>query len=112
MLHNGNMNWDDAKEYCNARNANLLSIGSELENSFIKALIMRNSNDTVWTGGVTNDNSGTWIWDDGSPFEFTSWESGQPNEDRNKNYPVALYLSYTSWYDGDRSNKRSLICKK
>ena len=35
--------------------------------------------DFLWLGGTDKDEEGTWKWSDGSPFEFTNWLWGEPN---------------------------------
>ena len=67
---------------CNESNANLVSVHSEEESNFIVDLIdneLRNRTNCMWTGGKKNYHSNTWGWVDGSNYDFTNWNSGQPD---------------------------------
>ena len=53
----------------------------------------------TWIGGNDIDEEGTWKWTDGSPFEFTFWRSGEPNN-HNHNEDCMMHGFPGKWNDG------------
>ena len=83
--------WQDADEYCLSEKveifyvlqiyisidqADLASIHSEEENEFVISL---SSGRYAWLGGKRSCPGCDFEWCDWTPFDFTSWRSGQPN---------------------------------
>uniref|UniRef100_A0A3P9L175 C-type lectin domain-containing protein n=1 Tax=Oryzias latipes TaxID=8090 RepID=A0A3P9L175_ORYLA len=68
--------WDEAREFCRARGADLVVINTEEENEFISAL----KKQQVWIGLTDRDLEGTWKSVDGSSLNLTFWGSGQPDD--------------------------------
>ncbi|KAK7933320.1 hypothetical protein WMY93_004216 [Mugilogobius chulae] len=71
----------DAEKSCQSFGANLASIHSDEENSFISELIKTTTGAYTVTliGGSDAMQEGKWLWSDGSVWGFTSWNSGEPN---------------------------------
>jgi len=59
-------------------------------------------------GGRTNPDGG-WAWNDGTPFSFTNWESGEPNGGSSENC-VQLY-SQGTWNDAACDSTDNLACQ-
>ena len=108
------MTWDNAKEYCKARNSRLVSINSEEEHRFIRSMLKNESSYRAWTGGIKKYDSGEYIWDNGSLFDFTFWDNDQPNDDKDANKPVGIYLHPLydfNWCDYYLTSLYYVICK-
>uniref|UniRef100_A0A3P9L1F0 C-type lectin domain-containing protein n=1 Tax=Oryzias latipes TaxID=8090 RepID=A0A3P9L1F0_ORYLA len=67
--------WDEARESCRARGADLVVINTEGENLFVSALKKQD----VWIGLTDRVLEGTWKWVDGSPLTLF-WGSDQPDD--------------------------------
>uniref|UniRef100_A0A3Q3FZ28 Ladderlectin-like n=1 Tax=Kryptolebias marmoratus TaxID=37003 RepID=A0A3Q3FZ28_KRYMA len=76
------------QDFCNSFGAHLTSIRGDDEYDFIRGLVLRatGTNTRTWVGGTDAAKEGYWVWTDGSPFTFTAWGSGEPNNvDGNEN---------------------------
>ncbi|XP_029976930.1 galactose-specific lectin nattectin-like [Salarias fasciatus] len=75
------MTWADAELHCVAQGANLVSVHSLEEHSFINSLI--HNFDPVrkhtWNGLSDIAKEGAWMWSDGSQVNFLLWNEGEPN---------------------------------
>ena len=69
---------DVARTTCQALGATtrLASIQSASENTLIKNL---SGTVDVFIGGSDEVTEGTFVWDDGTPFQLTNWNAGEPN---------------------------------
>ena len=64
------------ERFCRNLGGGLASVPDEETNIFLVTLINR----TSFIGGVI-DVSGLWRWTDGTPFNYTNWQPGQPSGD-------------------------------
>lgn len=108
--------WADANTKCGTLSggkATLVSIHNKDENYHVFSLL---NNYSAWIGGsITADGSGTWI--DGSPFNYTNWDSGEPNG-RQAEAITMYHKSITggktpgTWNDTSflQSDIRALVC--
>jgi hypothetical protein len=65
-----------AKAACEAMNAHLAYIKSAALDTFAEGFI--GAVDT-WIGGSDRATEMTFVWEDGTPFVFTNWHTGEPN---------------------------------
>lgn len=73
------MDWDNAKAACERAGGHLVTIGSAAEQKFIEGLLKsQGQRNSYWIGG-TKSMSGTVKWIDGTPFKYTNWAKGQPD---------------------------------
>ena len=64
----------------------------------------------TWMGGNDIDEEGTWKWTDGSPFDFTFWYSGEPN---NHGGEDCMHHGYgDKWNDRPCSDSLTFLCSK
>ena len=103
--------------FCNERNANLVSVHSEEESNFVFDLTdntFTNTTNCMWTGGKKNYDTNTWEWVDGSDYDFTHWNSGQPQGGSPDNQQCITYFRGGDlWNDRPCHNWCKItICKK
>ncbi|XP_052362478.1 ladderlectin-like [Oncorhynchus keta] len=73
--------WSDSEQNCLALGGNLASVNNLLEYQFMQALT-KNTNGHLpdtWIGGFDAVKEGLWMWSDGSRFDYTNWNTGEPN---------------------------------
>ncbi len=73
------LDWYDAEAYCEDQGGHLVSINSEVEQKFIESLLsFQGARNSYWIGGRKTV-GGKLYWVDGSPFTYTNWADGQPD---------------------------------
>ncbi|XP_075900498.1 lithostathine-like [Nelusetta ayraudi] len=105
------MTWADAEINCVSQGANLVSIHSLEENTFVKDLI-KNSDpeqEYTWIGLHDVIKEGAWMWTDGSAVNFKVWDAGQP--DNNNNEDCTMILSNSKWNDAACQLQYPSVCK-
>lgn len=79
LVKKKNVNWVQAKEYCEDKNSYLAAITSEAENSKVAELV-GNYGGEAYIGGVRKDgNHFRWVVASGEDFTYTYWRPGEPN---------------------------------
>ena len=73
--------WADAESRCQnlSPGAHLASIHSLEELKFVEDLYPSNRFRHIWLGGSDTDEEGSWVWTDGSSWDYTSWDENEPN---------------------------------
>uniref|UniRef100_A0A3Q2PIS3 C-type lectin domain-containing protein n=1 Tax=Fundulus heteroclitus TaxID=8078 RepID=A0A3Q2PIS3_FUNHE len=94
------MSWSRAEKNCRSMNANLASVQNIGEYYKIQKLILMRSNKytETWIGGSDAQQERLWLWSDGTPFRFTFWCSGKPNNLRTQNCLRMNYRGKTMFY--------------
>ncbi|XP_027867470.1 galactose-specific lectin nattectin-like [Xiphophorus couchianus] len=108
--------WATAELACNILGANLASIHSSGEHSFLKKLVRFEvgSFQRTWVGGHDGEKEGVWLWSDGSEFSYVKFDNEQPdNSGGNEhcleiNYPGEAFLMN----DEKCSKTHAFICAK
>ncbi|XP_042341908.1 asialoglycoprotein receptor 2-like [Plectropomus leopardus] len=69
--------WDDSRQYCLRRDADLVVINSRQEQAFLTGFTA-----AAWVGMTDREKEGTWIWVDGTPVNKAGlqWALGQPDD--------------------------------
>ncbi|XP_008276769.1 CD209 antigen-like protein E [Stegastes partitus] len=67
--------WDEGREDCKGRGADLVVINSPEEQTFLS----RFKGENPWIGLNDKENEGTWTWVDGTPLTISYWENIQPD---------------------------------
>ncbi len=71
------VSWTLGKEHCASRGATLAVVTSPEEAAFVAGL---SDGRYLFLGASDRDSEGRWAWVDGTPWEFTHWMQGQPND--------------------------------
>jgi len=77
QIYDVGMTWDDAKAYCKSQGRHLATITSQSEQDAVVQVIEEGTMESYWLGGEEID--GTWSWITGEKFDWTYWDSGEPN---------------------------------
>merc|ERR1711939_163465 len=100
--------WKNAHKACLAKHGDLASIHNDAENAEVYALAGGDAHKkTVWLGMTDEQTEGHWGWTDGSPFDYTKWHRGEPNNMGNEDFG-GFYGAYGvstggEWADGGNS---------
>ncbi|MBW3040221.1 hypothetical protein CU309_05130, partial [Prochlorococcus marinus str. MU1405] len=80
----GPSTWDEAQAAAKELGGNLVSINSQEEQDFIvnTFLSQDDGENGKWIGLNDKDQEGNWVWSDGSSVDFTSWNTGEPNDEQ------------------------------
>ncbi|XP_038842484.1 fibronectin-like isoform X2 [Salvelinus namaycush] len=104
--------WENSRQDCLERGADLVIINSEEEQTFINGF---ESVKWVWIGLTDSVTEGTWKWVDGTPLTTPRyWWSGEPDGGTDQNCVEIYYISSGQgvWRDFDCSFSQEWICEK
>ncbi|XP_059199593.1 CD209 antigen-like [Centropristis striata] len=88
--------WEDSRQDCRDRGADLVIVTNEEEQVFINSF-----NERFWIGLTDREEEGTWRWVDGSVLNSSGfWYRGQPSEGLNR------------WSDDGCNVLKPWICEK
>jgi len=104
------MSWDEGYSTCLSLGADLVSVHSDEENTYI--YILCGSENACWLGFSDVIVEGDWEWSDGSTVDFTKWEDGQPDNAWNQDY-ARIQGEDALWDDEDPGKADThALCKK
>ncbi|XP_024000041.1 CD209 antigen-like protein E isoform X2 [Salvelinus sp. IW2-2015] len=109
-LTTGKKTWEESRQDCLERGADLVIVNSDKEQEFLFKF-----NKSFWIGLTDSVTEGTWKWVDGTPLTTPRyWESGQPGGDVGEN---CVWFSYSSsdqgtWHDYPCSSLSYWVCEK
>ena len=92
------LSWKQAKARCEEMKGHLATIGDKEEDTFVRSLADKATenitNTGVWLGGTDEGKEGQWEWADGSPFKYSDWFEGQPNNGSGLEHYLLLLLKF------------------
>ncbi len=104
------MNWKDARDYCEKIGGHLVTITSEEENVFITEKIMVIDEDCL-IGFSDEESEGDWVWVTGEDTDYTNWEDGEPNNEWEEDFALIKNGSGV-WNDGHLDTENwNFICE-
>ncbi len=80
--------WHSAKAACEAMGGYLACIETAAEQEFISRLA---DGRYLFLGGTDEAEENVWVWVNGSPWEYTNWMDGQPNNYGGEEHYLATY---------------------
>ncbi|MFM7151271.1 MAG: family 16 glycoside hydrolase, partial [Gemmataceae bacterium] len=86
-----NLTWSQAKAECEKRGGILACIRSKEESDFLTGLVNKAALDEAWVGATDEQEEGKWVWLDGTPFIYTNWFTGQPNNKNSEEHYMILW---------------------
>uniref|UniRef100_A0AAZ3NSM1 C-type lectin domain-containing protein n=1 Tax=Oncorhynchus tshawytscha TaxID=74940 RepID=A0AAZ3NSM1_ONCTS len=101
--------WEESRQDCKRRGADLVIINSREEQTFVFNLHLR-----AWIGLTDSVTEGTWKWVDGTTLTTGYWSAGQP-DDREQEDCAEIYFSkddpVTTWNDDKCGTNHNWICE-
>ena len=106
------MSWDDARRFCQLNVpyniGDLAAVPDAGTNDFLQQLIQ---DAYVWVGGFLDDNTTSWMWSDGTPWNYENWYPGQPNNGGGLQTHVAFNVDSSGFWDDEfKEEEKSFIC--
>ncbi|XP_041857542.1 perlucin-like [Melanotaenia boesemani] len=75
LLSTKSGSWDQGREDCRGRGADLVVIDNDEEQKFLSAFVKGN----CWIGLSDKETEGTWKWVDGTTLTLKNWDTNQPD---------------------------------
>ncbi|XP_068736603.1 uncharacterized protein [Montipora capricornis] len=104
--------WSNGQSRCATVGANLPSVHNQEENVFLQNL---HDGENGWLGLSDINSEGTFVWSDGTRFDFHYWATNQPNNFRNEDCVHtlgSLQAHKFKWNDVNCSSCHKYSCKK
>jgi len=110
-------NWTAAEDFCQQAGSHLASITSDSTNNFMLEGLNRRGltqvSDQVWLGGNDIEEEGVWKWIDCTPWEYTFWYSGEPNNAGGPEACLEIRQFWNGkWNDESCGEERGFVCSK
>ena len=108
-------NYSTARTACEAESSNLASVSSETENLVVHSVLTADgNNNNGWLGATDTEKDGTWVWDDGSVWDYQNWFEKAALGTAGgtvQNCVQIRRIDYT-WDDIKCSAEKWFVCKK
>jgi len=103
--------WTDAEAQCAAWGGapnlgHLTSIENATEQNFVSAMVT----DRTWIGATDAVTEGTYVWVDGTPFNYVFWAAGKPDGLDVQN--CAFMLPTAEWDDHECDTPYQYLCER
>ena len=105
------MAWNTAEAFCQAEGGHLASVGSSATEDYLTKGLANRGYDRAWFGGSDIEEEGTWKWADCTPWEFTFWKAGEPNNFGGNQHCLWHHIHH-QWDDYKCSEEHLFVCSK
>jgi hypothetical protein len=101
------LSWTDAEQECVSQGGHLVSVTSDIKNTFIQSTVLYFTSGVFWIGGYKDVVRNKWRWSDGSRWSYTNWAAGQPVS---ASYCVYYDSSSGQWSATDCGSEQTYLC--
>ena len=111
------VNWNTARERCQAQGYELVSIGDAEEDSGVFAAVGAAGQGDAWIGLTDAAQEGVWVWADGTALQrgvdYENWARGEPNNSDNEDCIVYIVGSdrNSDWDDRPCGRGYAFVCE-
>ncbi|XP_031174473.1 ladderlectin-like isoform X7 [Sander lucioperca] len=109
------MTWAKAEKNCESLGGNLASVRNIMEYHELQRLIMTNSHEykETWIGGTDAQEERQWFWSDGTPFHYSNWCRGEPNNHGGRQNCLQInHGAHKCWDDYQCNFQKPSVCAK
>ncbi|XP_047454465.1 ladderlectin-like isoform X2 [Mugil cephalus] len=109
------MTWATAERNCRSLRGNLASVRDVFEYQAIQKVIWSSTHayPKTWIGGNYGGEKGFWLWSDGTPFHYSNWCRGEPNNLGGRQNCIQMnFRDYKCWDDEKCHLRRPSVCAK
>ncbi|KAG9330489.1 hypothetical protein JZ751_024203, partial [Albula glossodonta] len=110
----GPVNFGVAESNCarQAPGGHLVSLHNEEENSAVHCIIMKYSASSprTWMGGLQIPSTKTYIWTDGSPWDYQAWVPGEPKQTNSEHCVEMNWKENEKWNDVKCLEELGYVC--
>lgn len=101
--------WPEAEHKCEQRGGHLAVITDAGKQSFVHSLLPSDA----WIGGMRHDyDTSTWMWINNDPWNYTNWNTGEPNDTGTGESCTEMFKSTGLWNDlPDTSTLKAYVCE-
>ena len=99
--------WHASRDAAHAAGARLVTVTDQILNDWLALEFAISQH--VWIGLTDEVTEGTWIWDSGIPYVFSSWAWNEPNNSLNSEHYAHFNSASISWNDNDHISALSSI---
>merc|ERR1712002_159324 len=103
-------NWTMAEAHCMGLGGHLVSVQSPEEHKFVADLGLVSDEEAVYMGG-SDFVEKKWVWSDGTPFGFTYWLEGEPNNAGGEDCMMLWKKVGDKWNDVPCDRLYKFMCK-
>ncbi|XP_050708515.1 macrophage mannose receptor 1-like isoform X2 [Eriocheir sinensis] len=102
--------WDEGQSFCNQRGTTLATISSQTQQDAVTAMLSQ----SVWIGLSDLKEEHSYVWADGSDYNYTSWFNSEPNnyEGQNERCVEMRHLFGYMWNDCSCHVTLQFLCSK
>jgi hypothetical protein len=104
LFVNEQKNWESARQDCESKNANLVTIVSDAMQTEIDLLVT----ESIWIGYSLGSDG--FFWESGATEEHTNWNDNEPNN-ANDIEECAESAFQAGWNDLNCEDQRSFVCE-
>ncbi|XP_026181880.1 ladderlectin-like [Mastacembelus armatus] len=104
------MSWADAQKNCRSLDANLASVLDSREDRLIQKMI--GDGTAAWLGGTDAKQEGNWYFIDRTPFRYTNWATGQPDNWQGNENCLHITAEEKLWNDLNCDQLLPSVCFK
>lgn len=107
------VSWEAAKKACSMTGAQLASFATQEKSKDLFAALGPSipAIEALWIG-LEETGEGAWTWVDQTPFGFSRWNDGEPNNDGGEEQCGEWKLGNGTWNDAPCFASRGFICEK
>ena len=105
------ISWAEARAHCQGlgTNGDLASIPDQETNELVYSLI--SDAGKYWVGGTDAASEGAWQWSDGTPWGYSNWRGGEPNNKGGSEHHLFIRASDGKWADDSETDDHFFICQ-
>ncbi|KAF4074843.1 hypothetical protein AMELA_G00228050 [Ameiurus melas] len=105
--------WAEAEQHCQLLGGNLASVHSNQTQLILKNMgKIAGSYKRTWIGAQDATQQSTYLWSDGSVFDFSAWHSREPNHSGGEHCVEMNYGGEVKWNDAKCNIHLYFVCQK